>query len=121
MGVDGERHTELSDLEVESLSRCHLGVCVEHLYLSLVREVYLSLVAHGVDHLSRDAYSRVSHFKASFSIFCLVFIFSAYSAVNLRRKHLCLSLVVVLCHGTCRCYHGYCRSGQNTFSFYHIS
>ena len=47
VGVDSERHTHLSDGELHGLPRLQSGVGVEHLYLALVAEVYLSLIIYN--------------------------------------------------------------------------
>ena len=44
VGVDGKRHTELTESKLQSADWFQPCVCVEHLYLALIAKIYLRLI-----------------------------------------------------------------------------
>ena len=94
VSVNGERHPHLAYGELPSCCRLDTCICIEHLYVALVTQVYLRLVGNNRRYIARDTNPGVPDLEASLALLCLVLIFSPNGSTNLwsRRSLLCHSL-----------------------------
>ena len=84
MRIDTERHTHLSECELNPVLRLKSYIGVEHLDGSFVRQVYLSLVAHRRYDFSFYAQPGVAYLETPLVNGGLVLILGANRAVDFR-------------------------------------
>jgi hypothetical protein len=82
VGIDGERHTHLSGRYGQALEREDAGIGVEHLDLSLVRQIYFGFIGHAGQDVARQADAGVAYLEASGIHARLIFVFGADGSVH---------------------------------------
>ena len=84
MRIDGKRHSHLAECEFEPVVRLKPSIGIKHFNLSLIRKVYFRFITHNRYDFPFYAHACVANLKPALVYLRFVFIFGAYSAVNLR-------------------------------------
>ena len=101
VGIDGKRHTHVSDRETEALIKFGSQIRIDHLDLSLVREVDLHTVSQFRIDLAGHAEAGVANLEAGIALTGLVLEFGPERSQQVDRHGWSLFLLL-LCTRSCR-------------------
>ena len=82
VSIDGEWYTLLTDGELQSLPRLDAGIGIEHLDLTLITEINLSLITNLLCYISCYIDTSRTYLKSSLPFFGLVFILRTDGSTN---------------------------------------
>ena len=82
VSINSEWHTLLTDGKLQCLPRLDAGISVEHLDLTLITEINLSLITNLLCYISCYIDTSRTHLKSSLPFFGLVFILRTDGSTN---------------------------------------
>ena len=87
VSINSEWHALLTDGELQCLPRLDACICIEHLDLTLVAEINLSLITNLLCYISCYIDTGCTHLESSLPLFGLVFILRTDGSTYLHRLY----------------------------------